>query len=102
MKYDSQSLSFISGVSSLEAGLDSTPMEPRKNTSITLLLESLVNTLSELLASPLCAGSLSLLFPYSFFIFSKFSHFCFLIFFHFSKLCIALIHFRGGRGIPAY
>ena len=38
-------------------------MESRKNTKIALLPMSLDNTLIELLASPLCTGSLSLLFP---------------------------------------
>ena len=72
--YDRQSFSFISGVAPLPARLDSTPEESRRNTSITLLRASLVSTLVELLASPLYVGSLSLLSPYSFFIFSKILH----------------------------
>ena len=60
--------SFISSVVLLRAGLDITPVKSRRNTSITPLLASLVSTLAELLASPPCAGILSLLSPYSFFI----------------------------------
>ena len=71
-QYSLQSLSFISGVAPLPAGLDSTPTESDRNTSMAPLLASLVSTLVELLASPLFIGSLSLLSPYSFSLFSFF------------------------------
>jgi len=76
-QYDSQSLSFIYGVALLPIGLDSTLVESRRNTSIASLPGSLVSTSAMLFASPLCIGSLSLLSPYSFFIFQNFSHFHF-------------------------
>ena len=78
-QYIRQSLSFISGVAPLLAGLDSTSTESCRNTSITSLPASLVSTMVELIASPLCVGSLSLLSPYSF----SFEFFTF-HFFHFS------------------
>lgn len=65
-QYSGQSLSFISGVAPLPAGLDSTSVESHRNTSMAPLPTSLVNTLAELLASPPYTGSLSLLSPYSF------------------------------------
>ena len=65
-QYSRQSLSFISGVAPLLADLDSTLVESDRNTSMAPLPMSLVSTLAELLASPPCAGSLSLLLPYSF------------------------------------
>jgi len=68
-KYSRQSLSFISSVALVPAGLDSNPTESHRNTSITPLLVSLVSTLAELLPSPFYTGSLSLLSPYSFFLF---------------------------------
>ena len=69
-QYSRQTLSFISVIAPLSVGLDSTLVESHRNTSMALLLASLVNTLAELLASPPCVGSLSLLSPYSFFIFN--------------------------------
>jgi len=75
--YSRQSLSFIFGVALLPTGLDSTPAESHSNTSMAPLPTSLVSTPVELLASPLCTGSLSLLFPYSFFIFFTFFIFYF-------------------------
>lgn len=77
--YSRQSLSFFSVIAPLLVGLDSTPTESHRNTTMALLLVSMVSTPTELLESPLWIGSLSLLFPYSFFIFSNFFHF----FFHF-------------------
>ena len=79
-KYSRQSLSFISGVAPLLATLDSTSMEPHRNIRISLLPASMVSTPIELLASPLYAGTLSLIFPYSFFIFKFFT-------FHFFHNC---------------
>lgn len=82
-QYSRQSLNFISGVSPLPAGLDSTSTESYRNTSMAPLPASLVSTPAVLLASPLCVGSLSLLLPYSFsFFFQTFSTFSF---FHFSS-----------------
>ena len=72
--YSHQNLSFISDVAPLPAGLDNTLIESPRNTSIALLPASLVSTRVELLASPRCAGSLSLIFAYLFFIF-HFFHF---------------------------
>ena len=70
-QYSHKSLSFIFGVAPLLAGLDSTPVESRRNTSMASLLASLVITLVELLASPFYPGILSLLSPFiSFLIFS--------------------------------
>jgi len=80
--YGRESFSFISGVAPLPAGLDSTLVESCRNTNIALLPTILVSTLTELLASPLCAGSLSLLSPYSFSFFSKFFTFSFFITVH--------------------
>ena len=74
-QYSRQSLSFISGVAPLLAGLDSNSVESHRNTSMALLPISLVKTPVELFASLFYARSLSLLSPYSFFIFSNFFHF---------------------------
>ena len=52
---------FISGVAPLPPGLDSTLVESRRNTHITPLPASLVNTQVELHASPLCVGSIYLI-----------------------------------------
>ena len=79
-KYSRESLSFISGVALLLVGLDSTPTELHWNTSMAPLPTSLVITPKELLASPLHAGSLSLLPPYSFFILIFYLLFIFFIF----------------------
>ena len=65
-QYSRQSLIFISGVALLPSGLDSTPTESHRNISMASLPVSLVSTLVELLASPPCIGSLSLLSLYSF------------------------------------
>ena len=98
-KYSRQSLSFISGVAPLPVSLDSTLVESHRNTSMAPLPASPVSTSAELLASPPYARSLSLLSPFSFFILSFLNY----EFFSFSfSLCIALIHFRGGRGIQTY
>ena len=78
-KYSHQSLRLISGVAPLPIGLDSTLVESHRNTGMALLPASLVSTLAELLESPPCAGSLSLLSPYSFFILNFF-YFPFFIF----------------------
>ena len=80
-QYSHDSLSFISGVAPLPAILDSTPVESHRNASMAPLLVSLVSALAELLASPPCARSLSLLLPYSFFIlnFLTFPSFLFFI-----------------------
>ena len=95
-KYSCQSLSFISIVALLLAALDSTPTESHRNTSMALLPVSRGSTPTELLTSPLCARRLSLFrlfhFPFGFFLLFLFSFFF--------KLCITLIHFIGGRGIP--
>jgi len=66
--YSCQSLNFIFGVAPLLVGLDSTSVESHRNTIMASLPVSLVSTPAELLASPLCTQSLSLLSPYSFFI----------------------------------
>lgn len=79
--YSCYSLSFIFVFAPLPAGLASTPAESRRNTIMVPLPTSLVNTLVELLSSPLCTGSLSLLLPYSFFIFLNFFTFSFFSFF---------------------
>lgn len=91
-----QSLSFISGVAPLPAGLDSAPVESHRNISMAPLPMSLVSTRVELLSSPPCLGSLSLLWPCLFFIMN------FLTFHFLFSLCITLIHFRGDKGIPTY
>ena len=54
---------FISGVAPLLAGLYNTVTESRRNTNISPLPMSLDSTWVDLLTSPLCAGSLSLLSP---------------------------------------
>ena len=74
-QYSRQSLSFISSVAPLLAGLDSTLAESCRNTSIAPLPMSLVSTSTELLASPLYTRRLSLLSSYSFFICFKIFHF---------------------------
>ena len=51
----------------MPTGLDSTLIESRRNTSISMLLESLVSTPTEFPTSPLYVGRLSLLSPYFFF-----------------------------------
>jgi len=79
-KYSRHSLSFISGVVPLPAGLNSTPVESHKNTSMAPFPTSLPSTLAKLLASPLYARSLSLLSPYSFSFFQFFFTFHFFIF----------------------
>jgi len=53
----------MAGVAPLLVGLDSTLTESPKNTNISQLPTSLESTLVELLASPLYAGNLSLIFP---------------------------------------
>ena len=78
-QYSRQSLSFISGIDPLPAGLDNTSVESHRNTSMAPLPASLVNTPMKLLASPPCAGSLSLFSPDLFFIFIFF-YFSFFIF----------------------
>jgi len=80
-QYSRQSLSFISGVASLLASLDSTPVKSHRNTSMDPLPVSLVSTPVGLHASPLYVGILSLLSPYSFSIFFS-NLFHFFIFFH--------------------
>jgi len=99
--YSLQSLSFISGIAPLPASLDSTLVESHRNTCMDLLAASLVSTSMKLFASSLYAGSISLLSPYSFFIFHFFSLFIFFSFLFF-LLCITLIHFMGRRGILTY
>ena len=69
-QYSHQSLSFISGVAPLLASLDNTLMESHRNISMALLPVRLVSAPVELLASPPCTGSLSLLSAYLFFIFT--------------------------------
>lgn len=58
---------FISGISLLPTGMDSTMMELRKNTRNTPPLASLDSNLMELHVSPLYKGSLSLMLPLLFF-----------------------------------
>lgn len=96
-KYDYQSLSFIPSVAPLLAGLDNTLTESRKNTSIAPLLVSLVSTLAELLASPLYAGSLSLLLPY--YVFFKIFIFSFYFLF-FKELYIGTYLFQRRKLDP--
>ena len=79
-KYDYQSLSFISSVALLPAGLHSTLTESCRNIIIIPLLVSLVNTQTKLLPSPLCTGNLSLLSTYSLFKFFHIFIFSFFIF----------------------
>lgn len=82
-QYSHQSLSFISVVAPLLAGLDNTPRKSHRNESMTPLPVRLVSTPMELLESPLCSWGLFCNFPYSSSFFQTsftFSFFSFFIF----------------------